>query len=433
MTGSSRTKREKHEKPTAAGDASGNATQSQNTGFLQKIRSFTGSNKLDDMNAWEIFTKHPLIHVGKFILIPYLIYLSRFYVQLQHPEYISKMTGGIINLRPAIYGTNISRQVLIVATPGSGTVQMSSELRNKLSLEIGHESTDAAWDFTRDGSISWFHGIRFFSQPKDNNEKIRSIAKICNSDIETHSNMGFHPAMYGPPMNKCSYRSKWNECWKSECYIMLLKEWGCGITNTCEINFEKNIHQVRNPMKTLESLVVKYCIGGLEGVTAAPFLTYASALFPSHDFHEDSCIEATGTFLFMYLQQMLTARSKGHIDSYYRIEKSSACDVAEAAGLLSSNTTVYEPNHIRINRLCDKSNTKLKSPAQNIVEQKLNKVNKDQVRLGWKDLRGGMHGSKRKDGDRILEGRIKNMFLAFIYDQMTIPLQYKTVDDHSEL
>ena len=38
-----------------------------------------------------------------------------------------------------------------------------------------------------------------------------------------------------------------------------------------------------------------------------------------------------------------------------------------------------------------------------------------QVRLVWKDLRGGIHGSKRKDGDRMLKGRVKNLFIALNY------------------
>lgn len=408
-------------------------TEPEATGFLQKLSTKMGNSNLDEMTAWEIVTMHPLIRVGKYVFIPYLLYLGWFYIQLQHPEYISKFSGGLINLRPAIHGTDIPRQVLIVSTPGSGTVQMATELRNKLSLEIGHESTDAAWSFTRDGSISWFHGIRFLTPPSEDKEKLQFISKICNSDAETHSNMGFHPAMYGPPTNKCSYRSKWNNCWQTECYVQLFKEWGCGVnkSKSCDIKFAKNIHQVRNPMKTLESLVVKYCIGGLGGVVAAPFLTYASAMFPIHDFYADSCIEAVGSFMVMYQESMIEAMRRGDIDAFFRIEESSACDVAEAAGLLASNTTVYEPNHIRINRLCNESDEE--SSAQKTVEQKLNKVNKDQVKLGWKDLRGGMHGSRREEGDRTLERQIKNLFRAFKYYESTVPLQVDYESEFGEL
>ena len=171
----SRSKRQKETKPTDANDDDNNSNRRVSfTELIQKLVSCMGIKKdLDDMTAGEIIKKHPLIRVGKFVLIPYLLYYGYYYIRLQHPEYMSKATGGLINLRPAVYGTNTPRQVLIVATPGSGTVQMSTELRTKLSLEIGHESTDAAWEFTRDGSVSWFHGIRFLTQPKDANEKVK--------------------------------------------------------------------------------------------------------------------------------------------------------------------------------------------------------------------------------------------------------------------
>ena len=64
---------------------------------------------------------------------------------------------------------------------------------------------------------------------------------------------------------------------------------------------------------------------------------------------------------------------------------------------------------------------------------KLNKVNKDdEVKLGWQDLRGGVHGSKRKDGDLTLEGKVKNLFNTFGYDGTEIPLQHKPIA-HIEL
>ena len=64
---------------------------------------------------------HPLVKVSKYIFLPYALYLSYFYLQLQHPEYLSKATGGIIQLRPAV-GISDLRQLLIVGTPSSGTV-----------------------------------------------------------------------------------------------------------------------------------------------------------------------------------------------------------------------------------------------------------------------------------------------------------------------
>ena len=59
----------------------------------------------DDMTLWEIFTSQPLIYVGKFIILPYVIYLTYYFIPLQHPEYISKVTGGLVHLRPLVHGT----------------------------------------------------------------------------------------------------------------------------------------------------------------------------------------------------------------------------------------------------------------------------------------------------------------------------------------
>jgi len=447
MTKSNRSKRQKggankpsgdkHINNNNKGDDSDNERISFK-GIIAKITKLMGNNKLDAMSTKDIFTQHPLIRVGKFVLIPYLLYYGYYYVQLQHPEYVSKATGNLINLRPAIHGTNTSRQVLIVATPGSGTVQMTNTLKSQLSLEVGHENADVAWKFNRDGTISWFHGIRFFNEPKDSKDKVKAIAKICNTyDYETHSNMGFHPAMYGPPISKCSYRGKWDECWKSECYISLLKEWGCAVTNTCHdshnTTFVKNLHQVRNPMHNLESLVSKYCIGGVDGLPAVPFWTYASALFPGYDnFFADSCIEAAGYFMVLYLEQMAAAKKRGDIDGFYRIEETSPCEIAEMAGLLSTETTVYDPNFERISKLCDKENN-TSSPAQQVVEKKLNKRNKDGLKLGWEDLLGGAHGSKRKSGDKKLQDRIKKLFKEFGYDESLIPETVTPLDTHIEL
>ena len=370
----------------------------------------------DDMTTWEIFTQHPLIYVGKFIIIPYILYLSYYFIPLQHPEYITKLSLGLINLRPVVHGSDTPRQVLILASQSSGTVQMTEELNN-LGIEIGHETVDAAWSFVRDGTISWFHGIRFLTEPNTKEEMLTSITGICNDDfLNNMFNMGFHPAEYGPPRGKCSYRSKWNTCWRNECYRILLNEWGCSIKDNCDMRFAYNIHQVRNPMRTIESLVVKFCIGGVEGEVQPALLNYAGALFPFHNFSRDSCIEASGYFLLYYTEAMIEARKRGEISGFYRIEETSACQVAKMAGLASLNTTVYEPNYHKVQKICNVEGD-VNHPAQQVVKKKLNKVNLDQVHLGWKDLQGGMHGSKKKKGDTHLEKRVRSLFVSLGYDE----------------
>jgi hypothetical protein len=147
-------------------------------------------------------------------------------------------------------------------------------------------------------------------------------------------------------------------------------------------------------------------------------------MFPTHDFYADSCIEATGTFLVMYLEAMMEARHRGDIAAFYQIEQSSVCDVAKVAGLLSADTTVYGPNHVRISQLCDEDSSN--SAAHQIVA--LNKIDDKTLALGWEDLRGGLHGSKRIQGDGELESRLKNMFVALGYNLISIPAPHQRDD-----
>ena len=68
-----------------------------------------------------------------------------------------------------------------------------------------------------------------------------------------------------------------------------------------------------------------------------------------------------------------------------------------------------------IANICDENNAD--SPARHVVERRENKVNADIVRLGWKDLRGGAHGSMKKTGDTQLEKLIRALFKALGYDE----------------
>ena len=390
-------------------------------------KSTPATANTDEKTAWEVFTQHPLIWVGKFIMPPYALYLAYFFFRLQHPEYLSKATAGIISLRPSV-GIQDPRQLLIVASPSSGTVQMQKELKYKLGLEIGHETSDTAWHFVRDGTVSWFHGIRFLPHPNTKEEKeesIKNFGVICGGNGNYTKNMGFHPAAYRTPVHGCSYRSAWDDCWQKECYRTLLKEWGCGTSNNCEINFDYTLHQVRNPIRNIESLAVKFCVNGLDsGIVQEQFLVYAGTLFPHHNFHEDSCIEATGYFLVEYQNAMIEARKRGDISAFYRIEETTACEVAEMAGLLSSTTATYEPNYKKMRRICEDSNNVGKG-AHQAVERTENKLNKDFVTLGWNDLRGGMHGSRKNVGNTDLEMKVKGLFKALGYDETLIEEEAK--------
>lgn len=385
----------------------------------------------EEESLYDTFRNHSFFNffiITIFVVFPYMLNLSYYYVFLQHPEILTYLTLGLMTVRPAVSVTD-ERQVLIVGSISSGTVQISHELNSKLSLEIGHETTDSEWAFVRDGTVSWFHGIRFMKKPSDEKEYVQSIMDICDYNKDK-KNMGFHPGMYRPPKNNCSYREEWSECWKTECIQIVSSEWGCGLDNTCEINFRRNVHQVRNPLHTIESLVAKFCKlevtdtstltsaekkGEGEGEQSqtrnnnessdssttintsknetmdASFISFANAMFhESHDFRDSSsCLEAASNFVLLYTQSLIDARvDGGHLDGFYRIEDSSVCDVAKVAGLYNIDTAVYKPNYETVRASCLNNSTKGEedNSMSNKIEKTKNKVNQGYVKYTWNDF-----------------------------------------------
>ncbi len=41
---------------------------------------------------------------------------------------------------------------------------MATNLQRDLGLEIGYEDSDSSWNFVRDGTASWIHGVRYFDR-----------------------------------------------------------------------------------------------------------------------------------------------------------------------------------------------------------------------------------------------------------------------------
>lgn len=271
----------------------------------------------------------------------------------------------------------------------------------------------------------------------------RSMLMLCQNATK---HLGFHPNMYGPSEH-CSLgflqQTWWSPCWAKECLQLLSAEWGCAsntvdVTDTaaafipdCAIPFERTLLQVRNPMRNLESLVVKFCIDGVNGTVQPDFAKYTKALFPPEDGRKwnldtTSCIETAAYFLHSYNTAMLDAVERGEIDDMYRIEDASPCDVARMAGLLEESTTAYSPNHDTAKKRCDADKHHV---AQDRMKPTKNKINKGQVQLGWSDLRGGKHGSHRKDGDRQVELMMRSLFELLGYDSS---LERDVIDDSAE-
>lgn len=331
-------------------------------------------------------------------------------------------------LRPRLPAISLSdpRQVLIVGTISSGTSQVTADWKRMLGLEIGHENSEATWSFVRDGTVSWFHGIRYIPRPgmdtslayKKNDKKESGkntfssvVNELCR---EFRPNMGFHPFMFRN--GKCSLRQSWNACWKNECRDVLKREWGCGLRkiksssgdrddDACDTPFQKVLLQVRHPLRTIESLVAKFCIGDdVEGDVQPAFVTFMNALFPHHNFSLMSCIEAAGYYVDEYNSALLTAQSQGYLGESFHVEDMTPCAVAELAGFVDENALYSSSRDLVINACSDMGNK-----AVELMKSTENSYNKGLLAFDWDDLLGGKHGSRTKEGDLGLQKRIKKL------------------------
>ncbi len=376
--------------------------------------------------------------------VPYAIYVTYLFIWLQRPQWVSML----VKIQRPAFEVSDARQALIVGTMSSGTTQMAHDLSSKLGLEIGHENSETNWSFVRDGTVSWFHGIRFLPRPgiddtsasvdiaiplpptDENNtapatETISlkgerlfrySVNLICR---ELRENMGFHPFMFRD--NGCSLRQSWEGCWKEECANLLEQEWGCALKespsdSTCTTPYHKILHQVRNPLNTVESLVTKFCINGVDGEVQIPFQVYASALFPKYKFKKLSCIEASGYYVYEYNRAILNAVKSGLVDTTFHVEGSTPCQIAELAGFFEPPTEERYQQQIRdqLLELCGEDSPS--SEANQPMVSTKNKYNEGQLSLEWKDLLGGKHGSQKKEGDRDLQQRMQQMAKELGYD-----------------
>eukprot|EP00899_Mesostigma_viride_P025868 jgi/Mesvir1/6466/Mv19541-RA.1 len=181
-----------------------------------------------------------LFSIWVFVLISVVILTPRAYTLLH-------LRSGLV--RPRV-DLSDERQVLIVGTMGSGTNQMSAEL-GKLGLEVGHETSHSLETYSRDGTISWLHGMRFFTHPSGPN-----VTLLC---AESHKG-AFHPSLFGPSQLGCSSYLSWSKCWSFECVRLLLAEHGCdprtgAARARCASPFRAALLQVRHPLRTVASLV----------------------------------------------------------------------------------------------------------------------------------------------------------------------------------
>ncbi|KAG8464785.1 hypothetical protein KFE25_010153 [Diacronema lutheri] len=292
------------------------------------------------------------------IAVPYAVYSAYLWVHLE--------SGW---LRPPV-GHGESRQLLIVGSQSSGTVQTSASLAT-LGFEVAHEASDASTTFCRDGTVSWFHGIRFLPGIAPD----ESVELICARSLR---NMGFHPAGFRRSTS-CSYRRTWDACWARECGEIIRSEWGCAITEgrACDTPFAKTLLQARHPLRTMESLVVKFCRNETAPVSHALAL-FAAALWPAHAWAADSCLPVVGWYVTLYYEAMMAAVDARKIDGVYKAEAVGVCDVARMGGFGSA---AYPPARQLYAEVCA-------SPGggQGLADGARNARNHGRVRIDMENL-----------------------------------------------
>ena len=338
----------------------------------------------EEPTLYQTFIGHwslPFYVITLVVMIPYFLHNAFLYLTLQRPDLLAQYSQGLIRLRPPVAVTD-ERPVLIVGTISGGTSQVAHDLKKLVDLEVCHESSETTRHFCRDGTVSWFHGLRFL--PRENSETsqhVESLAKICTNFTK---NMGFHPRMYRDTSG-CSLRNEWSKCWTRECVDLLHAEWGCAWTEKdvpCQTPYAVTLHQVRHPLRTIESLMAKFCP---KGTMNAGYVNLIGALFPQHDFAEYSCLQAAGYYVLEYHRAMLAAVRGGLIQETYQVEEATPCEVASRAGFDGfGNDAVWQGSKESFIRSC--GDPKDGSNAHKPMISTKYKVNVGQVALTQKDF-----------------------------------------------
>jgi hypothetical protein len=126
------------------------------------------------------------------------------------------------------------RQILIVGTQSAGTTATSDGLR-ALGLEIEHENSNSGETECRDGTVSWFHGVRFFP----GEAAPATVDGLCRGQFRR---TGFHPHMYRSPQCWGEW-GMWGACWQRTCREVVAEIWGCArrIDRPCQTPFVRSL------------------------------------------------------------------------------------------------------------------------------------------------------------------------------------------------
>lgn len=355
------------EKETKKGTTSASSATTEST-KPSIAREFT-ENDIDlSETTWAVIRRHPLFWGLLLLGVPYMLYLGWRWIVLQHPF--------LPGMRPAV-GMNDPRQVLIIGTMSSGTSSMAKGLREDVGIEVGHEDSDTLWTFVRDGTVSWFHGIRYWRHPhnKSDSHTISDLCRVAWRLRFSNSNYGFGPTLFGTPEYNCSVvHPKFKGCFHHACVTALTREYGCALASNpingggCHPPFQTTLLQTREPWKIVQSLVAKYCLED-DKIAAKPpktlwLLLQAMGLVINEDCVEQMILYVTGfynTILDHYPDIVV-----------YPVERTTPCQVAILAGLGNISTTVYSPNHDLVRDVCQREETDegpIETPRKNLINR----------------------------------------------------------------
>lgn len=338
-------RRRKTAESGAKDDSSSKAPQSDDTKTME-----VGLPEDDTLK--QTFLQHPLVRVAPFILTPYFIYQLIYFLTLRHPEVISVATLGLINLRPALQPQD-PRQVLILGPEMPENRFVAGGMASPLKLEIVHEAFDAKNYFCRDGSVSWFQIMRFMTPrlPDKTREKDATLAawkQLCIDRNHTAIQL-FHPKEYDAA--PCASYDSWSKCWAKECFSLVNNLWACenDDTRNCPQQFSKILHQVRHPLRTIETLNASICP---YPKLKDSFLTVVGGFFPGREWKSMPCLKAMAWYTIDFHNLLVTMRAKGAVHGIFQIESTSPCEVAAMAGFQDEHSALYIPNSEKTTRLC---------------------------------------------------------------------------------
>jgi hypothetical protein len=378
-----------------------------------------GANEKDsDPTLASVFFGHPLIRVGRFILIPYLLFNALNCVALQHPEWVGLATFGILKLRPSLSPFD-ERQVLIVGASVADNRLVASKLSDILKLEVAHETFDSLHNYCRDGSTSWYQLMRFLpyaasSHDKKTNvnatlvgrRKVEAFQELCIQRSSPLVSQVLDPRKYAAS-TECSSREVWSSCWSKECFYTLQNMWDCANDDRhqsaiadperfCKPAFRRVLHQTRHPLSTIQQLNQTYCASDK---MEHSFQKIVSGFFPHRDWDSiDSCLEMITWYTLDFESTMLRSRQAGVVHDMFPLESTSPCEVAALAEFTDPANALYAPHVDRLTTLCHSSADVAadnKATSKHIFVPKASKKSQANS-LTWEDLALELHEESKK-------------------------------------